>query len=77
MSSSPIYIRLSPEVTCIYEETRFPLYYFYATTTVAANMVQYQERSSQEMPEVNPTYINLDPDHCHPEQNLAYGMIAN
>ena len=38
-------------------------------------MIQYQERSSQEMPEENSTYINLDPDHCHPVQNPAYGII--
>ena len=34
--------------------------------------IQCQEESSQEMPIPNPTYINLDPDHCQPVKNPAY-----
>ena len=36
---------------------------------------KYQGGSSQEMPSLNPTYINLGPDHCHPVKNPAYETV--
>lgn len=42
---------------------------------VVAN-IQDQEGSSQEVPSQNPTYINLDPDHCHPVKNPAYAHVS-
>ena len=38
---------------------------------VLAN-IQGQEGSPQEVASQYPTYINLDPDHCHPVKNPAY-----
>jgi hypothetical protein len=40
--------------------------------------IQDQEVISQEVPSQSPTYINLDPDHCHPviQKNPAYAHVS-
>ena len=43
---------------------------------ISAN-IQDQEGSFQEVSTQKSTYINLDPDHCHPMKNPAYVHILD
>ena len=45
--------------------------YIIQSPEVLARNIQGQEGSPQEVANQYPTYINLDPDHCHPVQHLA------
>ena len=65
-SQNPAYIHLSaaPKEASLHASIPGP-------SKCPANILQHQGGSSQEMPSLNPMYINLDPDHCHPVKNPA------
>ena len=50
-------------------------YFIHIESPEVSVNIQDQEGSSQEVPSQKSTYINLDPDHCHPMKNPAYVHI--